>query len=390
MRHTIEHFKTIARSRGGKCISNEYNRRTEKLEWECKYGHTWCSVAGSVLSGTWCPICSEGLGEKICRFIFEKLTGRKFSKIRPKWLCSSNGTLLELDGYSAPLRVAFEHHGEQHYTTNSQFIKSTKELSVRKKLDSLKVKKCAEKGIKLIVVPEINRRLTVEGAIKYIRAQLLSHNIELLNEKFDINSFDFYYPEKYFELKKYVKAKKGKLLSKAYLGANQKVQLQCGKAHVWFATPSSLLNNRTWCLVCSGGKKKSIDEMKKLALTRGGKCLSTEYVSARKKLEWECSNGHRFQNSASKVLGGQWCRLCGIAKHSEKMRLGLVTMQKFSEQFGGVCLSSSYFNNQKKLKWQCAQGHIWWESFGNIQQKVKIGKFWCSLCTKRKTKSQKH
>lgn len=38
--------------------------------------------------------------------------------------------------------------------------------------------------------------------------------------------------------------------------------------------------------------KYSIDSARGLALSRGGKCLSTEYVNNRTKMLWECGNGH--------------------------------------------------------------------------------------------------
>lgn len=55
----------------------------------------------------------------------------------------------------------------------------------------------------------------------------------------------------------------------------------------------------------------TIEDIRRAAEFRGGKCHSQEFVSMGDKLEWECQFGHRFQASAALVLkGGHWCEHC--------------------------------------------------------------------------------
>jgi hypothetical protein len=373
-------FKELAKKRGGKCLSEVYEGLSKKLLWECKFNHRWESSAGSIKNGTWCPTCSEGLGERICRYIFENLTGKKFTKIRPEWLRKSSNSYLELDGYNEELQIAFEHQGEQHFSTRTQFIKSKKLLKKRIEVDKFKVTRCKERGIHVIVVPEINKRLSIEEAVEFIYNKLHALNVNLLRDKLNVHRMDFYYPEKFFNLQKIVSEREGVIITKSYLGSNSKMIFQCKNKHQWEAVPSSIMNNKTWCPFCSGNIKRTIQEMQELAISRGGRCLSKQYTSANVKLDWECKNGHRFSNSPSKISSGQWCKKCAMKEFAEKMSFGIEFMQIFAHLFKGECLSETYKNNMTPLKWKCNYGHTWSENFASLDSKLKLGRHFCPKC----------
>lgn len=42
------------------------------------------------------------------------------------------------------------------------------------------------------------------------------------------------------------------------------------------------------------GRKLGLKLMRTIARERGGRCVSTEYVNASTRLEWECHIGHRW------------------------------------------------------------------------------------------------
>jgi hypothetical protein len=56
---TIEQMQKIAKSHGGKCLSNEYINARTKLLWECTKGHRWMQVSDKIKQGTWCLKCSS-------------------------------------------------------------------------------------------------------------------------------------------------------------------------------------------------------------------------------------------------------------------------------------------------------------------------------------------
>ena len=55
---TIEEMHAIAKSRGGKCLSKKYINNNTYLKWECKKGHNWSAVPLSIIKGSWCAQCA--------------------------------------------------------------------------------------------------------------------------------------------------------------------------------------------------------------------------------------------------------------------------------------------------------------------------------------------
>merc|ERR1712113_281401 len=93
------------------CLSNTYTCNSEPMLWRCSEGHEWlASLANVKNAGTWCPHCNTWKREEECRAVFEELLGVSFPRCRPSFLDG-----LELDGFNAELRLAFEHQGLQHY-----------------------------------------------------------------------------------------------------------------------------------------------------------------------------------------------------------------------------------------------------------------------------------
>ena len=73
-----------------------------------------------------------------------------------------------------------------------------------------------------------------------------------------------------------------------------------------------MVNILKYSLENSVMKKFTIENAKSEAEQRGGKCLSKQFVSARTKLLWECSEGHQWETTLSHVRNNNnWCPVCG-------------------------------------------------------------------------------
>jgi hypothetical protein len=57
----------------------------------------------------------------------------------------------------------------------------------------------------------------------------------------------------------------------------------------------------SWCPQCAANVKHTIEDMCLLAESIGGKCLSTEYINAHHKLEWQCAIGHLWEAPNNKA-----------------------------------------------------------------------------------------
>ncbi len=54
----------------------------------------------------------------------------------------------------------------------------------------------------------------------------------------------------------------------------------------------------------------TIRDMQELASSRGGQCLSTEYVDTKTKLKWKCAFGHEWEATSRLLKAGHWCPGC--------------------------------------------------------------------------------
>ena len=292
---TIEEMQEIAEQRGGKCLSTEYINSLTKSLWQCAAGHKWEANPGNIKRGQWCPECSDGISERICRKIFETIFKKEFPKACPEWLINERGNLLELDGYNPELRIAFEYQGRQHFEYDPHFYTSEEEFEQRKTVDQLKRELCEKNGITLFDIP---------CTVKYEQMQ------------------DYFF---------------NKCKEKGINVSNHCEKVDYRKLKIYTSKSIQKLN-----------------EMQEIARINGGECLSTEYINKHVRLKWKCKEGHKWESAPANIKGGRWCPKC-----AHNLPLTIEEMKEIAEQKGGECLSKEYLNNETKLLWQCVNGHIW-------------------------------
>ena len=162
----------------------------------------------------------------------------------------------------------------------------------------------------------------------------------------------------------------GNCLSPTYLGSQKHHLWECSEKHTWQTSAANVLHG-SWCPICSGTVRKTIEEIKDLARMRGGECLSETYKNKEAKLRWKCSEGHEWDARSGAVRRGSWCPHCaGVARKT------ISDMQLLAQKHpGGACLSTEYAGDTVKLWWRCEVDHEWDMAPGA----VKAG-HWCPLC----------
>lgn len=130
---------------------------------------------------------------------------------------------------------------------------------------------------------------------------------------------------------KLAKEKGGVCLSEEYKGASSKLNWRCEKGHEWETTLGIVKNNGSWCRKCYDlSKRCDLQEAQTIALDKGGKCLSTEYVNRRTSMEWECERGHKWSAIYDSIKKGKWCPYCPF-KSEESCRK--IFKKIFREEF---------------------------------------------------------
>lgn len=93
--------------------------------------------------------------EEQCRTIMEEIfPNHKFNKVRPEWLKNPlTGRRMELDGYNAEYKLAFEYNGYQHYVFPNKYHKTKEEFIRQKERDIMKLEICNQVGVYLLTIP---------------------------------------------------------------------------------------------------------------------------------------------------------------------------------------------------------------------------------------------
>ncbi|MDD4931377.1 MAG: hypothetical protein PHG66_04520 [Candidatus Colwellbacteria bacterium] len=132
--------------------------------------YTGISIDTSVLQKK--PLLPKGTykNEERCREIIQSIYNLPFKKVRPEFLKNpKTGRNLELDMYNEGLKIAVEYNGIQHRTYAPYFHKSPDDYQNQVERDNLKVRRCKEAGVTLIIVPDTVRYNEME---QYIKSEL--------------------------------------------------------------------------------------------------------------------------------------------------------------------------------------------------------------------------
>jgi len=113
----------------------------------------------------------------------------------------------------------------------------------------------------------------------------------------------------------------GTCLSTEYLGWDKKHLWQCSKGHTWESKPRMVISMGSWCPVCAGNAKYTVEDLTERVTVRGGKCLELNYdpVKERSTALWECSFDHTWRARTDTIIGrGDWCPHCKTS-YGERM-----------------------------------------------------------------------
>jgi very-short-patch-repair endonuclease len=145
IKKSIDDCHQLAKSRGGRCLSEKYLNNRTNLYWECGVNtdHKWFATYHSIKSsGTWCPYCAA-----------DKKTSRGEQELADfvqgfVRVIRNNRTVIgpyELDIWVPDLQIGIEYDGGYWH-----------DLPEMMERDALKDKMCQEAGILLLRVTDKN------------------------------------------------------------------------------------------------------------------------------------------------------------------------------------------------------------------------------------------
>jgi hypothetical protein len=329
-RNFLAELQEIARQRGGAVLSPEYIRSDVKLRFACADGHEWDSRPNDVRRGTWCPSCSnktEGLVRRYleCRF------GQPMPSRRLPWLVDQEGKQRVLDGYSEEMQLAFEYHGVQHFE-HTKFFHTHKTLEQQQVRDAFVREACAAAGVVLLEIPSLPDGYTQADFIAHMDVLLRTVPVLPPEAPGGVEQFLAMPERisKLTESQEMAAALGGKCLSTKFMSSNSKLTWECAKGHRWDAIPKTVKKGH-WCPFCSNCRRESpLEDLQAYAREKGGVCHSTVYVNNNTPMRFSCKHGHDFESVPTSIWDQKsWCPVCsGNRVHKPLERLQKIAESK--------------------------------------------------------------
>lgn len=242
-------FVKYVTENGGICLGtiNDYKGARIPIKIKCNVGHEFKLSLNNSQKKRWCPKCKINIGEIIALNACNYLFGKKFEKVRPQWLKNDENNNLELDIYNEELKLAVEYNGIQHYKYIPYFHRSIEEFEKRKTHDLIKIEKCKEKGVCLIIIPYTVHN---DDICSYIYETAVHHKLQVVNHPsgFECGNLKCIY-EFTEEIKKLIEQKEGKLLNGRCMSKHSSIVVQCKENHVW-NTRVRYIKEGKWCKEC--------------------------------------------------------------------------------------------------------------------------------------------
>jgi|GEM_PF-6198250 len=178
LRKPYAEVERVVRERGWSLTTTEAEyRRASLVSVRCPNGHRSSRSVNSFRRGRGCRSCYARVGENAVRVVFEAIFRAEFPLRHPRWLKSSRGGTLELDGYSAKLKLAFEYQGFSHYRERNNFSEN---LCAVQRRDAEKASTCVARGVMLIHIDEMSQDVIYDPAavFQHVAQTLIRYGIE--------------------------------------------------------------------------------------------------------------------------------------------------------------------------------------------------------------------
>jgi hypothetical protein len=163
----------------------------------------------------------------------------------------------------------------------------------------------------------------------------------------------------------------GKCLSQEYINNSTKMLWECSKGHQWKAKFSHILYRKQWCPYCCGNIK-GLEDLQKLAETKNAELISDKYINRKTHYLWKCKNNkdHLWLSTIDTFKRCQGCIYC-YGNKQKTIEDCKILAQKYNGQF----LSNECKNTQQKYLWKCINGHEFLTSYNTVRNG-----HWCPFC----------
>jgi len=298
---------------------------SKNFKWKCSLGHTWrASPSSRTNMKTGCPVCS----------------GRQVQKGINDLATTHPSLILELVEADPKLYVAGSHK---------------------------KVKwKCPKNHIYEASIRSRALRNTGCGVCSNNRSERYFNDLATTHPKIANEAF-------------------GWDPSSVTAGSSKKFNWKCSFGHIFSSSVTSRTSMHTKCPICSGHQLLiGFNDLNTLnpdiAAEAYGWDPKTVGISSRNKVQWKCAKSHIYLSSIKSRVGMKsGCAICANQKCLTGYNDMETTHPELAKEAYGWDPSLVIAGSGKKLRWICANGHIWQAKSNNRTSSAQSG---CPSCAK--------
>lgn len=184
-KNSINRLSEKLKERGFEVISVSGEGLVRQHIWtlRCENGHEFQNTGARLWTKEKCPHCRcSSMEEEVTRLLIEQHYGKEFPNVRPEWLKSPEGQILELDMFNEEMKLAFEYNGVTHYKS----LYGDERLQKTQERDAYKVEECKKLGIKLIHIKGIDKSSSKKNMVDRICAALVEYGIVIAQKHKDV------------------------------------------------------------------------------------------------------------------------------------------------------------------------------------------------------------
>lgn len=174
-----------------------------------------------------------------------------------------------------------------------------------------------------------------------------------------------------------------------FVDTKSSLRFACAAGHEWTTRVTNLLHRGRWCPDCGAANSPplTLEDIRKMAVERGGECLSDTYQGIHRKHIFRCTAGHVWEAQPANLRHrGSWCPVCAeipraltpAARSSRLDEIHAIARSRL-----GRCLSKEYLGDKVHLLFGCADGHQWWAMPNTIKRP-----HWCPFCKHGQPKAE--
>lgn len=142
----------------------------------------------------------------------------------------------------------------------------------------------------------------------------------------------------------------------------KKTRWECSKGHIWFGRFNDIQNG-VGCPFCAGVTRKTEKDYHTLAQSRGFEWVGKRRpVNTKTKTRWRCPAKHVWETTYGVILMGGGCPICygNLPKTKEDYH---ALAEKRGFHWIGKNLPKG---NKAKTRWECSREHIWVTNYSGI------------------------